>query len=140
MINRIVEFNSTIEPTNSSVKNYPEQMTCYGFIKNAVRMTFKRQNLRLILADIQLARSTLNKFYLVLEDKDLTNRYSVHVKRNFETKRCKKKNKIPSGIHQMEIRSLSCQNNKCVMFMHEVILFDKKSCNGSNNYVHCCVG
>ena len=46
-------------------------------------MTFERQNLRLISADIQLARSMLNKLYLVSQDKDLTNRYSVHVKTDF---------------------------------------------------------
>ena len=28
-----VGYNSTIEPTYLSVKNYPEQMTCHGFIK-----------------------------------------------------------------------------------------------------------
>ena len=51
------------------------------FHKNAVRMTFERQNLRLISADIQLARSMLNKLYLVSEDKDLTNRYTCTCKK-----------------------------------------------------------
>ena len=64
-------------------------------------MTFERQNLRLISADIQLARSMLNKLYLVSEDKDLTNRYTCTCKKRLLIRRCKQRNQIPSGTYQM---------------------------------------